>query len=625
MVPERVYVSSSLPRNRLGKVARGELPKLPAATPDADIVAGVVAIFARQLDRDDIDPDVRFFELGGDSLGSVNVLFEIEERFGVSVPPAAFGRASSATALAAYLAAHTSRQPAAERRGRLITVRGGNGRPPFVFAHGLGGTDFLGPLFDRLDLVPGHPLLSLQSAGAALLDGTTPELTAVTRPYAALIAGSGPAAAVVVGHSLGAHVAFATAASVLQSGVAVPFVAAFDDDAELRTRKPGIATRSLATRSLPGFFRQALDSTPVAPRPLHVVFVRAEEDDASYRWDPTGGWAEVALGGVTVAVMPGNHHSLVRTGTIESIAAVLGERLTTDGRPAAVVEPDDGRRLRYRARLACAQGDSGTEIAAYREAIALDREQPAWAYANLAEALIEVDAVDAGMAALDEALGRDRWPLSVDLRFVDGWVADGLDDRVAQALERAATLASDHPSVLEQRGRLARAAGLDEEAEALYRAGLAMAPRHLRLHLDLAMLLERQRRHAEAASLLAEANEQTPGLDVVVVRLARTLVRAGKPARAISLLDEMPGLRVHPAACLARGDALQAMGHDEEALAAFAEAAELRPTSARMAHQVALALERLGREGEAREWARRAAACADATPAMAHRASRLGP
>ena len=54
----------------------------------AEIEATVIAILAKQLllPPDEIAPDARIDDLGLDSLGKVEAIFAIEERFGIHVP-----------------------------------------------------------------------------------------------------------------------------------------------------------------------------------------------------------------------------------------------------------------------------------------------------------------------------------------------------------------------------------------------------------------------------------------------------------------------------------------------------------------------------------------------------------
>lgn len=53
-------------------------------TPTESVVAG---IWAGELTAAQISPESNFFELGGDSLLALNVLFLIGERFAIEMPP----------------------------------------------------------------------------------------------------------------------------------------------------------------------------------------------------------------------------------------------------------------------------------------------------------------------------------------------------------------------------------------------------------------------------------------------------------------------------------------------------------------------------------------------------------
>ena len=54
----------------------------------AEIEAAVIEVLAAQLllSASDIAPDARIDDLGLDSLGKVEAIFALEERFGVSIP-----------------------------------------------------------------------------------------------------------------------------------------------------------------------------------------------------------------------------------------------------------------------------------------------------------------------------------------------------------------------------------------------------------------------------------------------------------------------------------------------------------------------------------------------------------
>jgi acyl carrier protein len=64
----------------------GSAPTETAALTPEIIEAGLVEIWARALGVSALDADDNFFELGGDSVLAVEMLMEVEERFGEEVP-----------------------------------------------------------------------------------------------------------------------------------------------------------------------------------------------------------------------------------------------------------------------------------------------------------------------------------------------------------------------------------------------------------------------------------------------------------------------------------------------------------------------------------------------------------
>jgi acyl-coenzyme A synthetase/AMP-(fatty) acid ligase/acyl carrier protein len=104
MVPDDWSVLDALPLTPNGKVDRRRLPDprrgaTAAAAPSgtSDTLAG---IWARVLGLDEVGPDEDFFELGGNSLSTIQVAFEIREAFGIELPLRAFFRAPTVRALA---------------------------------------------------------------------------------------------------------------------------------------------------------------------------------------------------------------------------------------------------------------------------------------------------------------------------------------------------------------------------------------------------------------------------------------------------------------------------------------------------------------------------------------------
>lgn len=102
-VPHRIHFVEQIPRGELGKPQRWMLaerlrgskyaPPTPAEIAELSAINGVVLnlkeIWERILDRDDLGLDEDFFEAGGDSLAAINMLAEVDRRFGCQTSAAA--------------------------------------------------------------------------------------------------------------------------------------------------------------------------------------------------------------------------------------------------------------------------------------------------------------------------------------------------------------------------------------------------------------------------------------------------------------------------------------------------------------------------------------------------------
>ncbi|MDR2098017.1 MAG: amino acid adenylation domain-containing protein [Spirochaetaceae bacterium] len=136
MVPQFIEQLDALPRNMSGKVDRARLPppsfsggsRLPPETETEKKLAGIWA-FVLGLEKDRIDRDADFFELGGDSLRATILTFEVSKAFGTDLSPAEIFKSPVLK----------------DQAGILLIPRGFNaihtysntgGGPPLFFVHG---------------------------------------------------------------------------------------------------------------------------------------------------------------------------------------------------------------------------------------------------------------------------------------------------------------------------------------------------------------------------------------------------------------------------------------------------------------------------------------------------------
>jgi amino acid adenylation domain-containing protein len=139
MVPERVLCLNRLPVMQNGKLDRRailELAARPAAL-DASLESLLGARFSLALGLPQVEPHEDFFELGGDSMATVEIAAWVGERFRVPLEPTALFEHPSVHALARHIRALSAppttsllSEGAAAKQSTSPTFALGNGRAP---------------------------------------------------------------------------------------------------------------------------------------------------------------------------------------------------------------------------------------------------------------------------------------------------------------------------------------------------------------------------------------------------------------------------------------------------------------------------------------------------------------
>ncbi|WP_281313837.1 non-ribosomal peptide synthetase/type I polyketide synthase [Polyangium sp. y55x31] len=119
MVPSTFVVTNALPTNRSGKIDRARLPAPAPTAPRAsaatsNLEASITSVWRDVLGLSDIDPDARFFEIGGHSLSLARVQAGLATELGVTVDVMTLMRLPTIR----QLAAHLSTLPGLERYER---------------------------------------------------------------------------------------------------------------------------------------------------------------------------------------------------------------------------------------------------------------------------------------------------------------------------------------------------------------------------------------------------------------------------------------------------------------------------------------------------------------------------
>jgi amino acid adenylation domain-containing protein len=236
LIPTDFVMLRNLPLTSGGKVDRRSLPPpkqtdppaKPQATPSDTFEAKLLTIWQTVLGSGPgiIGRKDDFFDLGGDSLRAVQMLVQIEETFGVILPPEVLIEHSTIEKLASVIKDRTivhTDNPLVELRAAPA------GRPLFLIHNGKGAVLTYSQLVRRL---PGRPIYGLQSRG---LRGESWPLTRIpdmVRYYLPEVLAKDPTGPyLLAGSCMGAMVAFEMAQQLVRLGRTVGWLALIDSSA----------------------------------------------------------------------------------------------------------------------------------------------------------------------------------------------------------------------------------------------------------------------------------------------------------------------------------------------------------------------------------------------------------
>jgi amino acid adenylation domain-containing protein len=176
MVPSVFVLLNALPLTSNGKVDTRALPAPDGSTPDLEetfvaprtpIEEGVARIWADLLNLERVGIEDNFFDLGGDSLVALQLVIQIEARFGKKLPIALLVQNPTIERFA-KLIIEDAVFPA---KSWLVALQPQGAKPPFFWIHGQ-DTDALLPRY----LGPDQPLYGVRHQGE---DGTPARYTTV--------------------------------------------------------------------------------------------------------------------------------------------------------------------------------------------------------------------------------------------------------------------------------------------------------------------------------------------------------------------------------------------------------------------------------------------------------------
>lgn len=539
MVPEKILVVDDLPASELGKsVPRSRLaaafgvagvvpaPKLVSAVeeslaPSASLVDAtpvLAQIFGERLGLDEVDLEASFFDLGGDSFAAIEMLAEIEDRFGVRVPPAIFAGHPSVSALGAFFAREGRRRVTA----RILPVRAEGRLPPLFIAHNVGGDVGFGTTMAMAlgGDQPVYATYSLTGANEAAGPERMEEQAAALVEAIRSVQPHGPY--YLIGYSFGAHLALEIAQQFLDAREPIAFLGVIDDSADLERRHFNTENERAAKLTTQARNEWALRRYVPKPFPGAITLFRSTDPPEAYQSDPFAGWADIAIDGVEAHDIGGDHASVVTAkgfgwgGQLSICLAKARLRARADNERAGGERAKALRRARslsssrtvrhtVQARIAAKAGDHQTEIREYRRALQVDPAQPLWVRRNLAEALIGEGNIDAALQQLEAAVQLDPWPLPAMVRVAE-LMARHDRGALEMVYQRARELVAYDADTIANWAQICRFAGKREEAEAAFR-------RAIELQLDKAQGTEKlEHLYGHLSNHLAEAGRTAEAL-----------------------------------------------------------------------------------------------------------------
>ena len=376
LVPSEFEVLAALPLTLNGKVDRRALarpaapPRRPTA-PRTDVEQLVAGIWSEALGVATVGVYDDFFDLGGHSLVAVRVMAQLEARTGRRLPLAALFTHPTVAALALALQLDGK----SVTWDSLVPIKPEGGKMPLYLVHGSGLNVLMFNAIAR-HLDPDQPVFGLQAQGLNGVDRPLDRIEDMAAHYIAAIRGQNPTGPyALAGFSFGGLIAFEMARQLLAAGHEVRLLALFDTYAyqsNHRTPWPRRTAQNAATllkkilyscvlltrnprriytykrEQLLGKLADALGrARPAAaypplidhlnevawreyvlkPTPVAVDLFRAR-DRTFYMPDATHlGWRPLALRGVRVREMPGEHNYMFAPPYEQGFAAALQEAL----------------------------------------------------------------------------------------------------------------------------------------------------------------------------------------------------------------------------------------------------------------------------------------------------------
>jgi amino acid adenylation domain-containing protein len=385
LIPARFIFVESLPRTPSGKLDRRALAAIqdieppPEAirckTPGDESERRLLEIWKSALDVRPIGVLDEFFDIGGHSLLAVQVAAEIGRQFARRVPPGLLFEAPTIRALAQWLnAAQNASAP-----GALVRLRAGSAAVPLYCIHHVRGDANCYRELAGL-MRSGQSVYGIEVGDADAAAGPNGNIaieTLAARYVDEIVTHQPVGPYALAGYSAGGLIAYEMACRLASTGRSVCLLAILDTDAgahaqrvlldplrfhlsrlarlgplqalcypwrQLRARRISLQEHSRPARATPGpiasadpvmaALEQAADAYRPRPYCGSVTLFRATDRRITRTYSRTLGWGGLARGGVRVIDVPGDHRTIMQTGSVRLLANRLSECLPSTEQPA---------------------------------------------------------------------------------------------------------------------------------------------------------------------------------------------------------------------------------------------------------------------------------------------------
>lgn len=345
MVPHFMMLVDDFPHTSSGKVDRKGFPAPNSAiksgtqdtAPKTEIEKRLFAVWSRVMPNMPIGVCDSFFDMGLDSLQAIQFVYQVESEFDVKIHPSVLFKQNTILALGHYLTDLTSE----DETPCLVEIQARESEIPFFCVTG-GYGDVL--VFKDLARFMPRSFYALQPPQ---LDGRDIDFQELVQMYLRAIRSvqkEGPF--LLGGYSLGGLLALEMARELKRVGEDVDALVVFGAPLQhgflghwIYQRLMSVIKRyvpeakqgqSEVLRILSGLFRDdglqihmnSLADYELKPYPGQVtIFEGAKASSRFYPWKRK--WQLIALEGLEVVMLPGNHHSFMRPPYSETLAQQL--------------------------------------------------------------------------------------------------------------------------------------------------------------------------------------------------------------------------------------------------------------------------------------------------------------